>query len=195
MDTTIKDIKISKLSNPRYIKPYQLNFTMAKKSVVWECIKAHDSVSVLLYHKGLDAFLLVRQFRAAVWYNLHNSGQVGDKLGYTYELCAGLMDKGKSEEQTVKEEIYEEVGYNVDKVTRIVGTYGGLGFSGNKQTMFFAIIDNDMKVSEGGGIDNEQIELFYLPVSKAREFMYDESKIKASGLLFAFMWFFDKFKR
>ncbi|MGP1485868.1 MAG: NUDIX domain-containing protein [Campylobacter sp.] len=195
MDTVIKDIKISKLIKPKYVNPYQLSFTMGGKPIVWECIKAYDSVSALLYHEQKDAFLLVKQFRPAVWYNLQSTGKCSEELGYTYELCAGLMDKSKSEEQTIREEILEEVGYLAKDITKIVGVFGALGFSGNKQTMFFATINDSMKVNDGGGVDNEQIELIYLPVSQAREFMFDENKIKAIGLLFAFMWFFDKFKR
>jgi UDP-sugar diphosphatase len=51
-----------------------------------------------------------------------------------------------------------------------------------------------MKKSDGGGIDDEQIEVIYLPLSKAKEFMFDESYIKTPGLLFGFMWFFNEFK-
>ena len=138
--------------------------------------------------------MLVKQFRPAVWFNLQegrelNLTQKGDE-GYTYELCAGLMDKGKSEEQTVIEEIAEETGFAVSKVERITSTRGALGFGGAKQTMFFAAINDDMKIGDG-----ENIKPVYVPLGRAREFMFDETKTKATGLMFAFMWFFDKFKR
>ena len=116
MDTAVKNIKIENLTSPRYVKPYQISFDLCGKPVRWECVKAHDSVSALLYHEDKDAFLLVKQFRPAVWFNIQsaktgplNLTQDGEE-GYTYELCAGLMDKGKSEEQTVIEEIAEETG-------------------------------------------------------------------------------------
>ena len=166
MDTSVKNIKIENLTSPRYVKPYQISFDLCEKSVRWECIKAHDSVSVLLYHEG-----------------------------DTYELCAGLMDKGKSEEQTVIEEIAEETGFAVSKVERITSTRGALGFGGAKQTMFFAVINDAMKIGEGGGIDGESIEPVYVPLERAREFMFDETKTKATGLMFAFMWFFDRMGR
>ena len=201
MDTAVKNIKIENLTSPRYVKPYQISFDLCGKPVRWECVKAHDSVSALLYHEDKDAFLLVKQFRPAVWFNIQsaktgplNLTQEGEE-GYTYELCAGLMDKGKSEEQTVIEEIAEETGFAASKVERITSTRGALGFGGARQTMFFAAINDDMKVGEGGGIDGENIELAYVPVKDARKFMFDESKSKAAGLLFAFMWFFDKFNR
>jgi len=49
-----------------------------------------------------------------------------------------------------------------------------------------------MKVSEGGGVDDEQIEVIYLPLTEAKTFMYDESVVKTSGLMFAFSWYFKK---
>jgi UDP-sugar diphosphatase len=49
-----------------------------------------------------------------------------------------------------------------------------------------------MKVSEGGGIDDEQIEVVYLPRKEAKAFIYDESIAKTPGLMFAFMWFFEQ---
>ncbi|RKV94116.1 MAG: NUDIX hydrolase, partial [Campylobacter sp.] len=100
-----------------------------------------------------------------------------------------------SEEQTIIEEIAEETGFAVSKVERITSTRGALGFGGAKQTMFFAVINDAMKVGEGGGIDGENIELAYVPLERAREFMFDETKTKATGLMFAFMWFFAKFNR
>ena len=195
MDTTIKDIEILSLKESNFVRPYRLAYTIGGVRRHWDCVKVHNSVSVLLYHEDRDAFLLVKQFRPAVWYNLQKDGKNYDDMGYTYELCAGLMDKGLSEENTIKEEALEEVGFKLDKVEKIAVTHGALGFGGNSQTMFYATINDNMKVAQGGGIDGENIELVYLDVSKAREFMYDEEKVKAPGLLFAFMWFFDKFKR
>jgi UDP-sugar diphosphatase len=47
-----------------------------------------------------------------------------------------------------------------------------------------------MKVSEGGGIDNEEIEVITLPLGDAKSFIYNEEIAKSSGLMFAFLWFF-----
>lgn len=48
-----------------------------------------------------------------------------------------------------------------------------------------------MKSHEGGGINDEEIELMYLKVDDFKEFIYDESKAKTPGLMFSFMWFMD----
>lgn len=191
----IDDIKIiakKELKNPKFIKPFCLHFNKSGKERTWECISAMDSVSALLYHKDLDSFVLVKQFRPAVW---AAKGALEASSGYTYELCAGLMDKGLSHKQTIIEEIAEETGYLVKDIKRITMTRGGFGFSGNAQTMFYACIDESMRFSAGGGVDDEDIELFYLPRKQALSFAFDEDKTKGFGLIFALFWWRDKFKK
>lgn len=160
----------------------------------WDCVKVHDSVSILLYHTQRDALLLVKQFRPSVWFyqeeNLINSPE----KGYTYELCAGILDKGISEEQTAIEEVLEETGYAVKDLKFITSYYSALGFAANRQILYFARINESMKLGRGGGVDGEKIELFYLPTAKAREFMFDEKIVRAPGLILAFQWFLSEFK-
>jgi len=47
-----------------------------------------------------------------------------------------------------------------------------------------------MKVSEGGGIENESIEVIYIKRDEVMEFMLNEEVAKTSGLMFALMWYF-----
>ncbi|MCI6988300.1 MAG: NUDIX hydrolase, partial [Campylobacter sp.] len=68
--------------------------------------------------------------------------------------------------------------------------YGGLGFAASKQSMFYGVINESMRVNSGGGVDDESIELVFLKRENVREFAFDESKVKAAGLLFALIWFF-----
>ena len=183
----IKIISIKECKNPEYIKPRLVTFEHNGVLRDWEIADTHDSVAILLYHKDKDALILVKQFRPALFVKY-------GKDGHTYELCAGLVDKDKSLSQISKEEILEECGYEVslENIEKIASYNTAVGFSGGRQTLFFAEVDDSMKVSEGGGIDDEQIEVIYLPLSEARDFMYDESFIKTPGLLFGFMWFFEK---
>lgn len=195
MASFVKNFKISKLENSKFIKPFKLELETQKGTKIWDCAELFDSVAALLYHKEKDAFVIVKQFRPAIWHKLHKDGLNLSEMGFTYELCAGLMDKNKSETQTIKEEILEETGYLVDKVEKITSVYGALGFGGHRQSIFFAAIDESMRVGSGGGVDDEDIEVVFLPVDRAFEFMFNENIVKASGILFAMMWFFDKFKR
>ena len=154
----------------------------------WEVVKAHDSVAVLIYHKEKEAFVLVKQFRPAVY--IHN------RDGMTVELCAGIVDKALPLEEIAREEIEEECGYRVspDLIERVASFYTSVGFAGSVQTLYYAEVDESMRVGEGGGIEAEKIEVITLPVKDAKVWIYDESVAKTPGLLFAFMWWFDKIR-
>jgi len=158
-------------------------------------------VGALLYHTERDAFVLVRQWRAPVHHyqsargqnHAQNAAQNPAQIGVTYEICAGIMDKGKSERETMIEEIFEETGYAVGDVTPITSCYSGLGFGANRQTLFYAEVSESMHTGQGGGVDEEDIELFFLPRERALDFALDASIVRAPSLLFCLFWHFAKF--
>ena len=47
-----------------------------------------------------------------------------------------------------------------------------------------------MKEHEGGGIHVEDIEVVYLDVKDAQDFILDETKAKTPGIMYALMWWF-----
>jgi UDP-sugar diphosphatase len=190
MHDKIKILKTQENIKSQYIQPFSVFYEEDGKEKRWDCIKTHDSVACILYHASKKAFVLVKQFRPAVYMNSRETD------GFTYEMCAGILDKNESEEQTMQEEILEECGYDVplSRLQRLFNFYTGVGFSGSKQTLFFAEVDESMKKDKGGGVHNEQIEVFYLPISNAKEFMYDDSKPKTAGTMFAIIWLFEKYK-
>ena len=189
MALTIENVRIEPLRDARFIKTARVHYVQEGKEKSWEIVQAHDSVAILLYHTQRDAFVLVRQFRPAVYLNNDD--------GMTVELCAGIVDKDLSLVDIAREEIEEECGYRVsnDRIERITSFYTSVGFAGSKQTLFYAEVDEAMRVHQGGGIDDESIEVIELPVSDAKAFIFDESVAKTPGLMFAFMWWFERQKR
>ncbi len=187
MINNIEDFKIGELKNPKFIKTGFVTYKQNGIDKSWEVVKAHDSVAVLIYHKERDSFIFVKQFRPAVY-----MGDMRD--GITTELCAGIIDKKLSLVEIAKEEIEEECGYavSIDDIERITQVHNAVGFAGSKQTLFYTEVTESMRVSEGGGIDTELIEVIEMPISSAREFIFDESIAKTTGILFALMWWFDK---
>ncbi|MBP6162857.1 MAG: NUDIX hydrolase [Aliarcobacter sp.] len=184
MINIIENFKTSELSDTKFIHPVKVTFNQNGKDKTWEAVKSHDSVAVLLYHEEKKAFLLVKQFRAPVYLN--------DKTKtYTYELCAGLVDKDVSLVQIAKEEIDEECGYEVkiEDIQKVTSFFTNVGISGGCQHLFFAKINESMKIHQGGGINDEQIELHFLPLEQCDELIFDESKAKTPGLMFSFYWF------
>ena len=178
---------ITELTNPKFVKPIKINYTQKNKQKVWEAIISHDSVSILLWHVDKQAFVLVKQFRPPVL----NANKTD---GMMYELCAGIVDKNTTKIQIAKEEILEECGYDVPlkNLEKISSFYTNVGVSGAMQTIYYASCDDSMKVSEGGGLAEEEIEVIYIPHIEAKKFMFDENYQKTSGMLMAFYWFFDK---
>ena len=177
---------ITELKNPKFIKPIQINYTQKNKQKTWEAVEAHDSVAILLFHTQKNAFVLVKQLRVPVL----NSNKID---GMMYELCAGIVDKKTSLEQIAKEEILEECGYDValQNIQKIASFYTSVGIAGTKQTFFYAECDDSMKINDGGGLEEEEIEVVYIPLENAKTFLLDENYQKTPGLMMAFYWYFD----
>jgi UDP-sugar diphosphatase len=186
MADQIKHFKLQSLENAKFIDTSLATYEQDGIKKSWEVVQAHDSVAILIYHKEKESFILVKQFRPAVYLNNEN--------GMTVELCAGIVDKDLTLAQIAQEEIEEECGYAVplQGLERITSFHTSVGFAGSKQTLYFVEVDESMKVSEGGGVDHEQIEVVYLPVDQAKDLIYDESIAKTPGLMFAFMWWLEK---
>ncbi len=189
MKNIIEDFKVEELKNPKFIKAGLVSYKQNGIAKTWEVVEAHDSVAVLIYHKEHKSFILVQQFRPAVY--------MGNKNGLTVELCAGIVDKNLSLAEIASEEITEECGYlaPLNKIERITEVNSAVGFAGSKQTIFYVEVDESMHVSDGGGIDNELIEVVKIPVNEVKEFIYNEKIAKTTGLLFALMWWIDKYQR
>ena len=180
---------IEELKSPSFIKPIKINYIRKNIKRTWEAVISHDSVSILLWHEKKDAFIIVKQLRSTVL-------NTGAKDGMMYELCAGIVDKDTSNIQIAKEEILEECGYDIQlkDIQKINTFYTSVGISGAKQTLYYAKCDDRMKVNDGGGLEDEEIEVIYIPLKSAKEFLFDENYKKTPGMMAAFYWFFDNIK-
>ncbi|MDD2265975.1 NUDIX hydrolase [Sulfuricurvum sp.] len=181
----IKNVRIVECEYSEYVKPKRIEYVQHDLPKIWDMVEVHDSVAILLYHEERDSLVVVKQFRPPVY--LKNND------GYTYELCAGIVDKEKSLVEIAHEEILEECGYHVpiEQIERITSFYTAVGFAGSVQTLYAARVNEAMRVSEGGGVDVESIEVVEIPLSEARGFVMDETKAKTPGLMFGFGWFLE----
>lgn len=119
------------------------------------------------------------------------------QVGVSYELCAGIVDKKKSLAEIAKEEVLEETGYEVSvESLECIFSARSVGSSGNQVTIYYAEVTDAMKVGQGGGApgEDEEIDVEYLPVEKAKDLVFDSSKAKPASLVAAFMWYFWKNK-
>lgn len=186
MENKIENFKLNPLTDSKFISTALATYKQNGIQKDWEIVQAHDSVAILIYHKEYKSFILVKQFRPAVYLNNSN--------GMTVELCAGIVDKECTLAQIAKEEIEEECGYDVvlENMERITSFHTSVGFAGSKQVLYYVEVDESMKISEGGGVAGEMIEVIYLPVKEAKMLIYNEDISKTPGLMFAFIWWFEK---
>ena len=117
--------------------------------------------TILLYNKASQTVILTRQFRMPTYIN-------GNPDGYLIEACTGLLDKDNPEE-CIKRETEEETGYKVSAVKKVFEAYMSPGSVTEILHFFVAEYNKEMKVNDGGGLDeeNENIEVLEIPFSKA----------------------------
>lgn len=200
----ISEVSFCECVDSLYVNPRRMLYRENGISRSWDFLQSLDSVAIVLYHRSKDSLLLVKQFRPAVFvrslHKLPDSSFTPTPssllAGYTYELCAGLVDKkGKDLEQIAREEVREECGYEVDSLERIGEFVTAVGHSGAKQTIFYASIDEAQKVGEGGGIDGEVIESVFIPIVELQAFLESREYIKTPGLGFGVLWFLAHYAR
>jgi len=182
MKIHIEEFRLEPLGEGRFIHPRRARYLQDGEEREWEILEAHDSVAVLIWHRERERFIMVRQFRPAVY------AHGGD--GMTLELCAGIVDKDKPLEQIAAEEIEEECGYRVDphSLKKVTSFYTSVGFAGSRQSLYYAEVEESMRVGGGGGIEGEQIEVVELSPEEANRVMEDEKIPRTPGLLYALCW-------
>jgi GDP-mannose pyrophosphatase NudK len=120
-----------------------------------------NGAAILLYNTIQKTVVLTRQFRLPTYLN-------GNASGMMIEVCAGLLDKDYPE-QCIIREAEEETGYRLSTVHKVFETYMSPGAVTEILCLFVGEYDASMKVSEGGGVDNEQENIEVL------EYTFDEA--------------------
>lgn len=185
----IQSLKQEEFQGSIYVKIKRFSYEKGGKKHSWDFIESLDSVSTLLYHKERQSFIFVRQFRIPLWdYQMRNNIILPkNELGYSVELCSGLVDKNLSLEDIAKEECLEELGYLPPFIEKIGDFYSGFGSGTSKQSLFYAEVDERDKKSKGGGIDDEEIEAVFV---KVKDFeVFSKKVIHAASFEFAYLWF------
>ncbi len=172
------EVDIKRVENPDG-EFYEVSYNSKGKRYSCVVQKSRDIVKILIYNRDRDAFVLTKQFRPFLYIN-------HPEYAYKYELCGGGEDKNIGSYQTAIEEILEETGYRVDSLEKITTLY-----TTSKMTLYYSEVDDSMIENSGGGIEDEDIEIIYLPIKDAKEFMFNENIPKRPGLMFAFCWWFN----
>jgi GDP-mannose pyrophosphatase NudK len=144
----------------------KITYNYLKKDGSWETQsrEAYDrgnGATILLYNKTSKTVILTQQFRLPTYMN-------GNETGMMIETCAGLLDKDNAEE-CIRRETEEETGYKISSVEKVFEVYMSPGSVTEIVYFFTAAYTKDMKVNEGGGVQEEQenIEVLELDFDKA----------------------------
>lgn len=126
---------------------------------------------ILLYNITHKTIILTKQFRLPTYIN-------GNPDGMLIEACAGLLDNNQPEE-CIKRETEEETGYKISEVKKIFEAYMSPGSVTEILHFFIAEYSNDMKITDGGGLEEEgeNIEVLELPFEEALS-LIDKGDIK-----------------
>lgn len=161
MNDQIRIVKEEILSDNWYVLK-KFTFELRDRDGVWETQvrEAYDrgnGATILLYNREKGTVILIRQFRLPTYVN-------GNKSGLLIEACAGLLD-GQSPEATIMKESEEETGYRISNIEKIGEAYMSPGSVTEIVHFYVAEYSSDMRVSEGGGLRDEQEHIEVLEYS------------------------------
>lgn len=167
MSLNINIIKDKILSENWFVlRNMTYELTRSDGSVVRHRREVYDrgnGATILLYNRHKQTVVLVRQFRIATWIN-------GNEDGMLIETCAGLLDSDEPEE-CVRKEAIEETGFEVGEVRKLFELFMSPGGVTELIYFFIAEYNDTQRANDGGGVDDEDIEVLELPYHRALEMM------------------------
>jgi ADP-ribose pyrophosphatase len=140
-----------------------------------------DAVAILVYHRTHDAYLLVRQMRYPPTHHGIDP--------WITEIVAGGISPGEDEREAAFREVVEEVGYAPITFERIMHFYVSPGIMSERIALYYAEVDESVRVNGGGGLlhEDEDIEIVRLPKSETTALIADQS-IGDAKTIIALLW-------
>ena len=163
-------VKINSVQNlsDNWYKLDNIDFDYQTKDGNWqnqqrECYDRGNGAAILLYNPSKKTVILTKQFRMPSYLNEHADGMM-------IEVCAGLLDADDPLTCIIKE-AEEETGYKISNPKKILEIYSTPGAVTEKLFYFIAEYSDDMKISEGGGLEEEteELEVLEMDFNKAIE--------------------------
>lgn len=186
-----------------YTLPCKINYKQNNKPREWDIFAERNGVVIILYNSTRDVLTLVKQFRPSVYLqqvpenerrpekNI-DTKKYPPSLGVTLEFCAGLEDKNIPTVEIAKEEILEECGYEVnDDQLEIIATIANMSVTtGARSTFYYCEVTDDMRVSNGGGVVGENIEVVEMPVNEVLEYANNRVYVSSPvNFMYGLYWF------
>ncbi|WP_345988003.1 GDP-mannose pyrophosphatase NudK [Chryseobacterium sp. PTM-20240506] len=174
-NSKVKIIKTEILSDNWYtLKKVTYEKIKNDGSVEIQSREAYDrgnGATILLYNKNTNTVILTKQFRLPTFIN-------GNSTGMLIEACAGLLDDDNPED-CIRRETEEETGYQISRVEKVFESYMSPGSVTEILHFFIAEYSKEMKIADGGGLEEEgeDIEVLELSFGEALQ-MIDNGEIK-----------------
>lgn len=171
----IKIVESKVLSDNWYVlRKVTYEYTKKDGTKMTQSREAYDrgnGATILLYNKEQQTVILTRQFRLPTYVN-------GNESGLLIEACAGLLDRDNPED-CIKRETEEETGYKITEVKKVFEAYMSPGSVTEILYFFIAAYTPQMKVTDGGGLadEEENIDVLELPIDKVMA-MIESGEIK-----------------
>ncbi|WP_394750592.1 GDP-mannose pyrophosphatase NudK [Spongiimicrobium salis] len=163
----IKNVQ-SKLLSDNWYSLRKFTYDYQKKDGSWdrqerEAYDRGNGAAILLYNSKDSTIILTRQFRLPTYIN-------GNPSGMMIEACAGLLDD-ENPEDAIRRETEEETGFKIASVKRVFEAYMSPGSVTEILYFFIAEYTDAMKISDGGGVDeeSENIEVLKLHINEAMQ--------------------------
>lgn len=132
-----------------------------------------DAITMVIKHKSLNKYLLLREYRLAV-----NT--------FVYNLVAGLIDEGETPIEACIREVWEETNLSITKdniVYSLGNSYSSVGLSDEQIQTFFIEVDGDVKLKTDGN-PNECIYPRFYSLDEIRYLLKHEMFTSRTQMLF-----------
>lgn len=148
---------------------YQVDVLDVKSNITGNVVNREqflcpNSVGVLVINVANQEVILVQQFRI---------GPEKELL----EIVAGKVEgKDQDLERTVKREVLEETGYQVDQLTHLFEFYTSPGPVTEIMNLYMAEVS--IQTESGGGLasENEEITIVNMPLEKFKKSPFNDAK-------------------
>ena len=163
MNAPVEVLKTEVLSDNWYVLR-KVTFRLRKRDGSWETQsrEAYDrgnGATILLYDRTRRTVVLTRQFRLPTYVN-------GNASGMLIEACAGLLDNDDPE-TAIAREAFEETGYEIRNPRKVMQAYMSPGSVTEILHFFVAEYSRGQRRNEGGGVEEEDIEVLELSFDAA----------------------------
>lgn len=198
----LTEARVSEYVPTIYSTPCTMEYALNGRLKKGDIFAERDSVIIVVYNVSREVLVFVKQFRPALYVHDVPACDKAKEIdvekypacsAVTVELCAGLVDKKLPVERIAQEEVLEECGYKVSlsDLTLVCVFPNGGETSGARQTMFYCEVTDEMKVSEGGGVDDEIIEVMEMRPDEVLEYVSKEDVRSPVNVLFGIYWFLE----